>query len=314
MTDAVAVAGVSAGTPDLSNDGAGDHNAAPRGGPRPMSENPVPSRPRISAVVICCNEEQNIGACLESVRWCDEIVVVDSGSTDRTVEIARGFTPRVLHHDWPGFVAQKNFALEQATGDWILSLDADERCTPGLRAAIERAVAQPGPAGWRVRRLVRYLGRWIRHCGWYPDEKVRLVRRGAARWEGEDPHDRLACTGDVRSLDADLLHFTYRDFAHQIRTIDHFSDVVVAEWEKKGRRPSYLMMLFHPPVKFLEVYFRKLGILDGLPGLVIAAATAFYVFAKHVKHRERARGLSSPAAGPPVPAVPPAQHGEMPAP
>lgn len=144
-------------------------------------------RASISAVVICGNEEAGIRECLASVAWCDEIVVVDSLSTDRTVEIARTFTPRVFERAWPGYVAQKNFAIEQATREWVFSLDADETCTPELRAAIERALENPGETvAFRVRRLVHYLGRWIRHCGWYPDWKTRLVLRGKARWEGED--------------------------------------------------------------------------------------------------------------------------------
>lgn len=241
-------------------------------------------RASISAVVICGNEEAGIRECLASVAWCDEIVVVDSLSTDRTVEIARTFTPRVFERAWPGYVAQKNFAIEQATREWVFSLDADETCTPELRAAIERALENPGETvAFRVRRLVHYLGRWIRHCGWYPDWKTRLVLRGKARWEGEDPHDKLVAGGPVRDLAADLHHFTYKNFSHQIRTINHFGDVAVEQTRARGRRFSYLMLVLHPPVKFLEVYVRKLGVLDGLAGFVIAMASAFYVFSKHVK-------------------------------
>jgi len=246
--------------------------------------------PRISASIICRDEERVIEDCLRSVSWCDEIVVVDSGSTDRTVELARRYTPRVIYNPWPGYVAQKNFALEQTTGDWILCLDADERCTPALREAIEKALPEAGPiAGFEVRRPAWYLGRWIRHGGWYPDWKLRLVRKGRARWGGTDPHDRLIADGPVRRLKADLVHYNYRDFAHQIRTINHFSDVVVAEWRKQGRRPSLWKTLLQPPVKFLECYVWKRGFLDGFPGLVIAASSAYYVFAKHVKLWERCR-------------------------
>jgi len=247
------------------------------------------SRPRISAAIICGDEEANIAECLESVKWCDEIVVVDSMSGDRTPEIARKYTPKVIQRPWPGYIAQKNFALEQATGDWVFSIDADERCTPELRAALEGTVASAdGIDGFRVRRHVFYLGRWINHGGWYPDWKVRIVRRGRARWTGVDPHDKLVADGPTRDLDADLVHYTYRDFSHQLRTIDRFSDVVVTEWIKEGRRPSLLKLLFHPPLKFLECYVWKLGFLDGWAGFVIAKASAFYVFTKHAKLRERA--------------------------
>jgi glycosyltransferase involved in cell wall biosynthesis len=247
---------------------------------------------KISATVVCGNEEANIAACLESVRWCDEVVVVDAMSEDRTAEIAARYADRLIQRPWPGFVAQKQFALEQATGDWVLALDADERCTPELREAVERALAEAealGAAGFEVRRHVFYLGRWIDHGGWYPDWKLRLVRRERARWTGVDPHDRLEVDGPVRRLDADLVHLTYRDFAQQLRTVDRFSEVVAEEWRKEGRTFSLLDALLHPPAKFFECYVWKRGFLDGWPGLVIAATSAFYVFARQVKLREKTR-------------------------
>lgn len=247
-------------------------------------------RPRISASIICKNEEHNIEECLRSVSWCDEIVVVDSGSTDRTVELARRYTDKVLFHEWPGYVAQKNFALDQTTGDWVICLDADERCTPELKEAILREIPSAnGLAGFEVRRHVHYLGRWINHGGWYPDWKLRVIRRGCARWGGVDPHDKLIPDGPVRRLDAELHHFTYRDFAHQIRIINHFSDVVVAEYLKQGRKPSLLQAIFHPLGKFFECYLWKLGFLDGFPGFVIAVGSAFYIFARYVKLWEKGR-------------------------
>jgi glycosyltransferase involved in cell wall biosynthesis len=254
------------------------------------------SRPRLSAAIICQDEEHAIEACLESVAWCDEVIVVDSGSTDRTVELAKKYATRVVAHPWPGYVAQKNFALDQTSGDWILCLDADERVTPALRAAIERALgAPPAVDGFEVRRHVFYLGRWIDHGGWYPDWKLRLVRRGRARWGGVDPHDKLLADGPVARLDADLVHLTYRDFADHLRTIDRFSDVVAAQWASEGRRFSIARAVLHPPVKFLECWVWKRGFLDGWPGFAIALASAFYVFAKYVKLFERTR------AGAPAP-------------
>jgi len=245
---------------------------------------------KISAIVVCGNEEANIAECLESVRWCDEIVVVDSLSSDRTPEIARGYTERVIQRPWAGYVAQKQFALEQATGDWALSLDADERCTPELRDAIRAALPQAdarGLAGFEVRRHVFYLGRWIDHGGWYPDWKLRVLRRDRARFAGHEPHDRAEVDGAVARLEADLVHYTYRDFAQHLRTVDRFAAVVAEEWRKEGRRFSLLDALLHPPGKFLECYLWKRGFLDGWPGFVIAATSAFYVFAKQVKLREK---------------------------
>jgi glycosyltransferase involved in cell wall biosynthesis len=247
---------------------------------------------KISAIVVCGNEEANIAACLESVRWCDELVVVDSISQDRTPEIAARIADRVIQRPWPGMAAQKQFALEQATGDWVLSVDADERCTPELREAAQRALAQAdaqGVAGFEMRRHVFYLGRWIDHGGWYPDWKLRLVRRDRARFAGIEPHDHLEVEGSVRRLDADLHHYTYRDFAQHLHTVDRFSDVLAEEWRKQGRRFSLLDALLHPPAKFLECYVWKRGFLDGWPGFVIAATSAFYVFARQVKLRERSR-------------------------
>lgn len=247
-------------------------------------------RARLSAAIICQDEADRIEDCLASVAWCDEIVVVDSGSRDATVEIASKFASRVVHNPWPGYVAQKNFALEQTTGDWILCLDADERVTPALRAAIERALAsEPQAVGLEVRRHVFYLGRWIDHGGWYPDWKLRVVRRGRARWGGVDPHDKLVADGPTARLEADLVHLTYRDFADHLRTVQRFSDVVAEQWAREGRRFSLLRALLHPPVKFLECLVWKQGFRDGWPGFVIAATSAFYVFAKHVKLRERTR-------------------------
>lgn len=246
-------------------------------------------KPKVSASIICNNEEHNIEECLKSVAWCDEIIVVDSGSTDNTVALARKHTPHVIHQEWLGYVAQKNFALDRATGDWIICLDSDERCTPELKESIVRELeSADGLAGFEVRRHVKYLGRWIDHGGWYPDWKLRVVRKGKARWGGVDPHDKLLPDGEVKRLDAEIHHFTYRDFAHQIRIINHFSDVVVAEYVKAGRRPSVFQALFHPPWKFFECYVWKLGFLDGFPGFVVAVGSAFYIFARYVKLWERA--------------------------
>jgi glycosyltransferase involved in cell wall biosynthesis len=249
------------------------------------------TRLRLSAAVICRDEEDRITDCLRSVAWCDEVVVVDSGSRDGTLEIARKHATRVLHHEWSGYVAQKNFALDQTSGDWVLCLDADERCPEPLRRAIEAALAgDPPVAGFAVRRHAFYLGRWIDHGGWYPDWKLRLVRRGRARWGGVDPHDKLIPDGLVERLDGEIVHLTYRDFADHLRTVQRFSDVVATEWLREGRRFSLARALLHPPVKFVECFLWKQGFRDGWPGFVIAATSAFYVLAKHVKLWEKTRG------------------------
>ncbi|MDQ7779931.1 MAG: glycosyltransferase family 2 protein [Planctomycetota bacterium] len=293
------------------------------------------TRPKISVCVITLNEERNLGACLESVRWADEIIVVDSFSTDRTVEIAWKHTDKVQQRRWSGINEQRNFALSLATGDWVLSIDADERVSPELRAEIEKTLSSPPPGvcGFYVPRLARYLGRWIRHGGWYPDWKLRLFRRECARYAGKDPHDvvKLACAygsvsgsagtgggtqvphpnplpkgegesgcagippagetaasastshGATRRLHGDLLHYTYRSFSDQLQQINTFSSVGAAELFEAGRRFRLAAMILHPIGKFFGTYFLRLGFLDGLPGLIVSVASAFYVFARHVK-------------------------------
>jgi glycosyltransferase involved in cell wall biosynthesis len=247
-------------------------------------------RAKISATVITYNEQANIGQCLESIRWVDEIVVVDSGSTDRTVEIARNYTERVIINPWPGYIAQKNFALKQASHEWILCLDADERVTPELKGEIISEInLEKGIVGYYIKRHTYYLGRWINHGGWYPDYKLRLIRKGEARWDGVDPHDKLVTHGKTGYLKGEILHYTYRDFSHQLRVIDRFSEVAVQEGLKRGARFSVWKALLHPPLKFVECYVYKLGFLDGLPGLIIAIASSFYVFVKYIKLWERLR-------------------------
>ena len=246
------------------------------------------SHPSITAVVICEDEERHIAECLESVAWCDEIVVVDSGSSDRTLELARKRATRVLQRDWTGIADQKNFALAQATADWVLNLDADERCTPGLRhAALAAIAAEAAPAGFEVRRHAFYLGRWIDHGGWHPDWKLRLFRRERGRFVAHGPHDRVVVEGPVARLDAELVHLTYGDFSDHIRTLQRFSDVVATDWAREGRRFSLARAVAHPVAKFVECWVWKQGFRDGWPGFVIAATSAFYVFAKHVKLREK---------------------------
>jgi glycosyltransferase involved in cell wall biosynthesis len=240
---------------------------------------------RLSVCIIAFNEEERIGDCLASVRWADEIVVVDSGSTDRTRAIAADAGARVIERPWPGFVAQKNFALEQATGDWVLCVDCDERVSPALAEEIRRVLAAP-PAdvdGWSMPRKTHYLGRWITHGGWYPDRKVRLVRRGRARWGGVDPHDRLFADGRVAPLGGDLHHYTYRDIADHLRTIDRFTTIGAGELHARGRRGALLPLLFHPAGKFLRMYLLRLGFLDGAPGLLVAVLGSYYVFLKYAK-------------------------------
>jgi glycosyltransferase involved in cell wall biosynthesis len=241
--------------------------------------------PKLSAAVITFNEEKNICRCLESLRWMSELIVVDSFSTDRTVELARQYTDRVVQRRWPGHVLQKQFALEQATGEWILSLDADEELSPDAAEEI-RTVLADAPAdvnGYSFPRQSFYLGRWIKHGGWYPDRKVRLVRRGHARWGGDDPHDKLAADGRTRDLSGKINHYVYADISHQLRTVDNFSRITAQQWHEQGRRAGAGAMIFKTIGKFFETYVWKLGMLDGMPGFIISVISSYYVFLKYAK-------------------------------
>lgn len=251
----------------------------------------APRRATLSVCVIAGNEEDRIGDCLDSVAWADETVVVDSRSADRTAEIARARGARVIVRDWPGYVAQKNFALEQATCDWVLCLDADERVSPRLAESVRGVLAEdPGTVdGYRMARRTWHLGRWILHGGWYPDRKLRLVRRGRARWGGVDPHDRLDADGPVGTLPGDIEHHTYRDIADHLRTIDRFTTIGARELHARGRGGASWRMFVHPPLRFLKMYLLKAGFLDGLPGFVVAVLGGYYVFLKYAKLWELGR-------------------------
>jgi glycosyltransferase involved in cell wall biosynthesis len=251
----------------------------------------VPSRATLAVCVITRDEEDRIGDCLDSVSFADEVLVVDSGSTDRTVALARERGARVIVREWPGYAAQKNFALEQVAADWVLSVDADERVTPELAAEIRSLLAAPpeGVAGCSMPRRTWYLGRWIRHGGWYPDRKVRLVRRGRGRWEGGHVHERLVAEGPTRELGGDLLHYTYRDIADHLRTMDRFTTEAARGMAERGGRGAVAGMLVAAPAKFLKMYLLKAGFLDGLAGFVCAVLGGCAVFLKYAKLWERQR-------------------------
>jgi glycosyltransferase involved in cell wall biosynthesis len=195
-----------------------------------MAETQTVLRPWLSACIVALDEEDRLGDCLASLRWCDEIVVVDSHSTDRTREIAAAAGARVIERDWPGHVAQKEFAIRQARHDWVLCIDADERVSPELEKEIVelRAAGFPDMAGWEVSRLSSYLGRWIRHGTWYPDLKLRLFDRRRGRWAGRDPHDRVEVDGPVGRLGGELLHHPYRSLEEHLATIDRYTTIMAS--------------------------------------------------------------------------------------
>jgi glycosyltransferase involved in cell wall biosynthesis len=255
--------------------------------------------PKVSATVITFNEAANIAAALESLSWVDEIVVVDSESTDQTATIARRFTERVIVRPWPGYIAQKNFAAEQAAHDWIFSLDADERVTPELaREVRELLQAEPSVRGFRVPRVTFHLGRWIRSTDWYPDYQLRLYDRRRARWVGRHVHESVKVDGAVSTLRGDLQHFAYRDVSHHLRTMDRYTTLAARQMFEDGRRAGWFDVLVHPRLAFFRNYVLRGGFRDGMPGLIISAMNAYYVGLKFAKLWELCSPSTSTPPGP----------------
>ncbi len=249
---------------------------------------------KISATLITKNEEQNLPRALRSLGCCDEIIVVDSGSTDRTVEVARRLGAKVIERDWAGYAAQKNFAAEAAENDWILALDADEALSQELQSELANLKNQ-GPTfdAFRFPRLAEYLGKWIFHSGWHPDRKVRLYDRRKARWVGEFVHESVEVDGSVGELRGNLLHYTCPTFSRHMQTVDRYTSLAAREMIARGQRVTLGRLLLGPPWAFFRTYVLKLGFLDGFRGLIIAHMAAFYVFAKYVKARYRQTDLVS---------------------
>ena len=248
----------------------------------------VPRRP-ISCCIICFNEEQAIRRCLESVKWCDEIVVVDSFSTDKTIEICQEYSARIIQRAWPGYVEQKRFALSQASHEWILNIDADEEVSPLLQNEIQVVLQQDDPAvdGFYIPRLVHYLGRWWWH-GWYPSYRLRLFRKHKVRWGGVNPHEKVLLHGRAEHLSGNLHHYTYTDISDHLRTVNSLTDISSRELMLRKRRKYLSDVLLRPLWRFLSFYFFRGCIRDGLPGLFVAATSAFYVFLKYAKLWEQA--------------------------
>ncbi len=241
------------------------------------------SRATISATVITLNEERNIRACLDSLAWCDELIVVDSVSSDQTVALARQQGARVIARPFTNYADQKNFALAQASMDWILSVDADERVTPDLAAEIIAALANPGDVvGFFLPRRNHIFGRWINHGEWWPQHKLRLIRRSQGHWQGV-VHELLVVHGPVRYLYAPLLHYspeTINDFVH---TTERYATMEAQASYAAGARSSLWKMLLYPSALFAYEYIWRLGVLDGYHGLVLAILMAYYSFLKRAK-------------------------------
>ena len=254
---------------------------------------------KLSVTVITRNESANLARALDSVRWADEIIVVDSESTDNTVEIARRFTERVIVRPWPGYVDQKNFAAAQASHDWILSLDADERVSSALAGEIRGLLTtEPTVAGYRIPRRAFYLGRWIRSTDWYPDHQLRLYDRRRAKWSGRYVHESVSPDGPVKRIRNAIEHFPYRDLSHHVQTMDRYTTLAARQLFEDGRRASWVDILVVPRLTFFRNFILRGGFRDGMPGLVISAMNAYYVGLKFAKLSELCSPSTSTPPGP----------------
>ena len=246
----------------------------------------MPPRIPLSITIITLNEESHIRRAIESVQWAQEILVVDSGSTDRTLEIAQSLGAKVVYHKWQGYGQQKNFAQSQASFDWVLNLDADEAVSPECRdeilAQLERASTQGASTrGFYLPRKTFYLNRWIKYGGWYPNYLLRLADRRYASWSEPHVHEQLLVQGETQRMRAPLLHFAFSSIEEQIHTNLRFSRLGSQDLLRKGKKPSLIKLLLKPIGKFIETYFLKRGVLDGLPGFIISVNAAHSMFLKY---------------------------------
>jgi glycosyltransferase involved in cell wall biosynthesis len=244
--------------------------------------------PRISATIVACNEAHNLARALRSLACADEIVVVDSGSTDETPEIATSLGARVINQPWQGYAAQKNLATGHARYEWILSLDADEELDADAQAAIRSwKGCEPAADGYRFARRARYLGRWILHSGWYPDYKVRLFNRRKGGWGGKYVHESVTVNGRVETMPGEILHYTCNTLEEHLQRIELYTDLAAQEMFERGENVNILERLFDPIWVFFHTYFFRLGVLDGHQGFLIATMAARYVSRKYTKLASR---------------------------
>lgn len=240
--------------------------------------------PKLSVIIITKNEAANIRACIESVAWSDEIVVVDSGSTDDTVGNARAMGAEVyVHADWPGFGPQKNRALSLATGDWVFSIDADERMTPELRTEIEQAMKSGQADGYYCPRLSQFCGSFIHHCGWYPDYVLRLFRRNTARFSDSLVHESVLLTGKTDRFKTPLLHYSYLTKADVERKVEQYSTAAARQMFEAGKRSNWIGAVFSAGWAFMRTYVVRLGVLDGIAGWNIAIMNTRTTYLKYRK-------------------------------
>jgi glycosyltransferase involved in cell wall biosynthesis len=243
----------------------------------------------LSVAIITYNEEINLKRCLQSINSiASEIIVIDSGSVDSTVDIARSFNAKVIERPFQGHIQQKNIAIEQCQYDMILSLDADEALSKELLNSIKNVLDTNPMDAYQMNRKTNYRGRWIKHCGWYPDSSIRLFKKSKAHWGGENPHDKVIPDPDVKpgKLKGDILHYSYHDLKSHLDQITFFTGIMAREMIIKGKKPSLFKELFGPPFKFFQSYFLQLGFLDGYHGFQVCKISAFATYMKYARLRE----------------------------
>jgi len=250
---------------------------------------------KLSVYVIAYNDEPNMRACLESVRWADELIVVDSHSTDATEKISREFTDKVFQREFKGFGRLRNEAVAHATHDWVFSLDTDERATPEIRDEIRQTLERgPEADAYFVPRRNYFLGRWIRHCGWYPDyRQPQLFRKSRMRYREELVHEGFDLDGRAGYLKTHVLQYPFRDVNHYLIKMDRYSDLMARRMVQQGVQFRNHQLVTHPLYTFAKMYVGRLGILEGMPGLILAGLYAYYTFLKYARLWEMSRGRAS---------------------
>ena len=249
----------------------------------------------ISSFLVCKNEETHIAACLDSLTFCDEIVVVDSFSTDKTVEICKNYDVRLMQREWPGYKLQKEFACNQTKHEWVLFMDADEVVSPELKEEIRALMSNPNDerlkkySAFRVKRAMFFLGKWWRKGGWYPEKRIRFFKREAVEWIGKDPHENVRVAGLVGDLNGEIYHYSYDDIPDQVKKLSSHAFTRAQYDFESGRKANIFDLLVRPPLRFLKFFFIKKGFLEGMSGLIVSFFEAFYTYMKYARLWELTR-------------------------
>lgn len=253
-----------------------------------------PDRSSISAFIVCCNEELQIRRCLESLTWCDEIIVVDSGSNDRTLEICREFKTKVSFRAWTGYVDQKRHALSLCSGEWILNIDADEEVSPELALELQEIARRDRTGavkqnGFYLNRIVFFLNRWWRKGGWYPEYRLRFCRRSATSWGGGEPHEKASVVGRTARCRGEIFHYSFKDLSDYVARLNTLASNSAQAMHQGGKSASVLDILFRPLARFIKFYLLKLGFREGMAGLVVALIESYGAMTKYAKLWEKNR-------------------------